>query len=535
MPGGYWRRRAREGTSVLLAVAVAACARVGPRSSVLGPAGASPAYLFSYFRGNGDDGVHLAWSADGITWSALNGGKSVITPNITGDGIGWQDWNSKAALMRDPSIIYGPDKQFHMVWTVAWTDHGIGVAHSPDLIHWSEQARVPVMEHEPTALNAWAPDYLNEDLVPAYMDDVELCFRAYEKKGMKSGVFWIGFRSDEAWGKSREKIDGMPRIDWNPIIRKNSRYISEHYPKFTSYASHIDEERYVQDSNIDYIEQDSLLIRFGHRFFIDFQNTKTYLAKKQHALKVRLQTNSIHKFLSRRMRTSISRRIGRARNAWSKFSYRAKLRLGIKRPPHNVAELNSLLLHSRAYLHDLEVPVLAACAKSSPGTIVEIGSAFGASSSILLSNMPGGAVLHSTDPFIVDSMGDTLHASKKTCSANVRNVLTTLGMADRLNKWNMHADYSHNVIKTWVMPIDMIFIDGDHRYPAVKQDFEQWFPFVKKGGLILFHDSRKEKSTPEETFNRGWAGPTQLADELRKDPRVALVKEAFSITVWKKN
>ncbi|HWH51233.1 MAG TPA: glycoside hydrolase family 43 protein, partial [Gemmatimonadaceae bacterium] len=48
-------------------------------------------------------------------------------------------------------------------WTVAWTDHAIGVAHSRDLIHWSEQTRVPVMEHEPTALNTWAPDLFYDD------------------------------------------------------------------------------------------------------------------------------------------------------------------------------------------------------------------------------------------------------------------------------------------------------------------------------------------------------------------------------------
>ena len=51
-----------------------------------------------------------------------------------------------------------------MVWTIAWTDHGIGVAHSKDLIHWSEQERIPVMDHEPTALNAWAPDLFFDEV-----------------------------------------------------------------------------------------------------------------------------------------------------------------------------------------------------------------------------------------------------------------------------------------------------------------------------------------------------------------------------------
>ena len=161
-------KRRMRALTIVLVCAVAACAR-GGSTPAAAPSAEKPAYLFSYFRGNGDDGVHLAWSADGITWSALNGGKSVITPAITGDGIGWQDWNSKGTLMRDPSIIYGPDKLFHMVWTVAWTDHGFGVAHSADLIHWSAQTRVPAMEHEPTALNVWAPDLFYDDVNKEYV------------------------------------------------------------------------------------------------------------------------------------------------------------------------------------------------------------------------------------------------------------------------------------------------------------------------------------------------------------------------------
>jgi beta-xylosidase len=45
-----------------------------------------------------------------------------------------------------------------MVWTTSWTDQGIGVAHSDDLIEWSDQQFVPVMKHEPKARNCWAPE-----------------------------------------------------------------------------------------------------------------------------------------------------------------------------------------------------------------------------------------------------------------------------------------------------------------------------------------------------------------------------------------
>ena len=36
--------------------------------------------------------------------------------------------------------------------------------------------------------------------------------------------------------------------------------------------------------------------------------------------------------------------------------------------------------------------------------------------------------------------------------------------------------------------IDLLFIDGDHTYPGVKQDFEDYSPYVRSGGLIAFHD-----------------------------------------------
>lgn len=36
--------------------------------------------------------------------------------------------------------------------------------------------------------------------------------------------------------------------------------------------------------------------------------------------------------------------------------------------------------------------------------------------------------------------------------------------------------------------IDFLFIDGDHSYEGVKQDFEMYSPFVKPGGICCFHD-----------------------------------------------
>ncbi|MEH6706232.1 MAG: prolyl oligopeptidase family serine peptidase [Galbibacter orientalis] len=104
-------------------------------------------YLFSYFKGNGEDGLHYAYSMDGYTWKALNNDASFLTPVV-----------GESKLMRDPCIIRGRDGNFHMVWTCGWTEKGIGYASSPDLIHWSKQQYFPVMETEEKARNCWAPE-----------------------------------------------------------------------------------------------------------------------------------------------------------------------------------------------------------------------------------------------------------------------------------------------------------------------------------------------------------------------------------------
>jgi hypothetical protein len=119
------------------------------------------AYLFTYFKGNGEDGLHIAYSLDGLKFTALNNDKSFLTPLV---GI--------SKLMRDPCLIQTADRTFHMVWTAGWTEHGIGYASSRDLITWSEQKYIMVMDKEPTARNCWAPEIV------------------YDKKTKQFLIFW---------------------------------------------------------------------------------------------------------------------------------------------------------------------------------------------------------------------------------------------------------------------------------------------------------------------------------------------------------
>jgi len=108
-------------------------------------------YLFTSFREPATDGLHLAFSKDGYQWTDLGG--SFLKPEVGGK------------LMRDPSIVRAPDGMYHVVWTTNWKgDKGFGYASSKDLVHWSKQEFIPVMEHEADVVNVWAPElFYDED------------------------------------------------------------------------------------------------------------------------------------------------------------------------------------------------------------------------------------------------------------------------------------------------------------------------------------------------------------------------------------
>jgi len=93
----------------------------------------------------------MLYSYDGRRWNDLN--KTLLKPEI-----------GTQKVMRDPSIARGKDGTYHLVWTTSWKgDKGFGYASSKDLIHWSEQRLLPVMAHEPTTVNVWAPELFYDD------------------------------------------------------------------------------------------------------------------------------------------------------------------------------------------------------------------------------------------------------------------------------------------------------------------------------------------------------------------------------------
>ena len=113
---------------------------------------AADSYLFTSFRRNGETGIYFASSTDGRKWETLNRNKPVLVPEQPG------------MLMRDPFLTRGPDGTWHLLWTWGWTraetgnELKIGYASSPDLVRWSRQRAIPILQNEPGARNAWAPE-----------------------------------------------------------------------------------------------------------------------------------------------------------------------------------------------------------------------------------------------------------------------------------------------------------------------------------------------------------------------------------------
>ena len=66
-----------------------------------------------------------------------------------------------------------------------------------------------------------------------------------------------------------------------------------------------------------------------------------------------------------------------------------------------------------------------------------------------------------------------------------------LKQAERLELKNLELikGYFSDVADTWDKPIDILHIDGRHRYEDVKEDYENWSRFVRPGGIILLHDT----------------------------------------------
>ena len=133
------------------------------------------------------------------------------------------------------------------------------------------------------------------------------------------------------------------------------------------------------------------------------------------------------------------------------------------------------------------------------GTFVELGAWLGKSSSYLCDKATGQEII------IIDSFKGTaeyLDSYYKLAKTKDIYNLFVENMGDR--KYTaIKATSKAAARKFKAESLDVVFIDLDHSYEAVKLDIQLWLPKVKKGGFIAGDD-----------YHPNWNGVIQAVDEL---------------------
>ena len=168
------------------------------------------------------------------------------------------------------------------------------------------------------------------------------------------------------------------------------------------------------------------------------------------------------------------------------------------RPLLKIKDINALIVttdsfvgygyYDRIRMHQKtsEIKQLAEIIKrNNPKTIVEIGTKKGgtlflwsrvtSARKIISIDLPGG------------EFGGGYHPQKKKLYKHfVIDKPTRMHLIQR----DSHQEETFNLLREYLdgNKIDFLFIDGDHTYNGVKQDFEMYSTLVNKNGIIAFHD-----------------------------------------------
>ena len=157
----------------------------------------------------------------------------------------------------------------------------------------------------------------------------------------------------------------------------------------------------------------------------------------------------------------------------------------------------------RQYGTMYEGTILSEFAEKAKLGIIEIGVLNGETTNLI--SQVAKVSIFGIDPLIPDSMNPELIGSASQIRENMKKYPHGFYFFQR---------YSHDMAARWTVEFDMIFVDGDHTYKGVKQDYEDWWPKLEVGGIMLFHDSAPVAS--EDSSFKGHAGPTKLVNELKK-------------------
>ena len=153
---------------------------------------------------------------------------------------------------------------------------------------------------------------------------------------------------------------------------------------------------------------------------------------------------------------------------------------------------------------DLELKCLLKYVQET-GVVVEIGCYEGSTTAAIAKNTKGR--VYSIDPFFPGRLG--------FCYGEWVAKFTR--RRQKLRNIEFLKGYSYDIAANFHESVDLLFVDANHTFDAVKRDWEDWFPKVRNHGIIAMHDCRQAPNSPT------YLGSMKFYDEYL--PCVAEVKE----------
>lgn len=146
--------------------------------------------------------------------------------------------------------------------------------------------------------------------------------------------------------------------------------------------------------------------------------------------------------------------------------------------------------------------------------VVEIGVYEGSSALALQRELGPDAELHLIDPF--GSHPDALPGGWAASEGATRRLVARAGrrLGSRAPAVHWHVALAEEVAAGWTRELDLVFIDGDHSEAGCERDWLCWRPHVRRGGHVVFHDARADR-----TGGRGLPGPTAVVARHLRDGR----------------
>lgn len=144
------------------------------------------------------------------------------------------------------------------------------------------------------------------------------------------------------------------------------------------------------------------------------------------------------------------------------------------------------------WLSDAQAHALwdAARATRAPGQIVEIGSFRGRSTIVLASARPEGVAMVAIDPHGGNDRGPQEYAPNAEVGDSDFTVFwDNLRRAEVDDRVRHVREPSQTALGAVAGRIDLLYVDGAHRYRPARDDIERWGDRVPVGGAMLIHDS----------------------------------------------